>query len=103
MLNSATEPVLPVPRQPPIKTISILGRISGNNETSRAAFVSAPVQTKATGCDLHTRSRVTRRDARYRLACIEGYHRQTAEREGDPHWKCKTITQFLSRSRQVPR
>ena len=54
MLNSATEPVLPVPRQPPINTISILGRISGNNETSRAAFVSAPVQTSAMGCSLCT-------------------------------------------------
>lgn len=55
MLNSATEPVLPVPRQPPIKTISILGISSGNKVTSRAAFVSAPVQTSATGSDLHKR------------------------------------------------
>ncbi len=52
MLNSATEPVLPVPKQPPIKTISSLGVISGNNVTSRAAFVSAPVQTSTIGSDL---------------------------------------------------
>ena len=53
MLNSATEPVLPVPMQPPIRTISMLSRTSGNRVTSRAAFVSAPVQTSMTRSCLH--------------------------------------------------
>ena len=53
MLNSATEPVLPVPMQPPIRTISILSRASGNRVTSREALVSAPVQTSVTRSCLH--------------------------------------------------
>ena len=53
MLNSATEPVLPVPMQPPMRTISMLSKTSGKRVTSRAAFVSAPVQTSVTRSCLH--------------------------------------------------
>lgn len=45
MLNSTTGPVLPMPMQPPMMTISIMLTTSGYSISSRAALVRAPVHT----------------------------------------------------------